>query len=253
MSVSASTIQEIFQDLGLFVRQATMYGSDVPALIAAESVMKRSQLDDGDERLETLGRAVAQDAQNTQLIEALVDGEVQVVETYLLDHVKPTIQAAGASGAEVLADLAEQMIENCTPAQYVLRNEVALDGSVAADSDNSGNGTLGSVATSQYLAAQRFTVECVDAGTVGSEVWSVTGSVSGTLDNATTGVAYTDSNAYLQFTITAGGVDFAVGDKFYFYLSCTERRFQTFLRDQFGVVMPSVATGSETIEEAWAE
>ena len=252
MTLNAATVEEIFRDIGLSVRVARLYGSDVPALIAAESVKRRTQLASGDERLAHLGVSVASDNQNIEQIAGLADGEARLVESYILDYVKSETKAKGASAEEILTDLADRMIEECTPHQYVLRNEVALAGSVVADSGNAGNGTLGSVVLSQYIACQRFTVECIDASVVGSEVWSVTGSVLGELESATTGVAYADSNVFLQFTITAGGSAFAAGDKFYFYTSCTERRFQTFFRDKFGVVMPSAAAGSQTIDEAWA-
>jgi len=251
MSLSAATVQEIFQDIGLFVRTDNLYGSEVLDLIQAETVKKRTQLGSGDLRLDVLGRAIYQDNQNVASVGAMTDGEIQVVEQYILGHVKDVISAAGDSASEVLEDLAEQMVENCTPAQYVAENVLALGGSVAADSDNAGDGTLGSTGFSQYVPAQRFTVECVDATTPGAEQWSVTGSVSGALDTATTGVAYEDSTILLSFTIAAGGTAFAVGDRFYFYATCTERRFQTYFRDHWSVVMPSAGLGSETIEESW--
>jgi len=252
MSITPAQVETFFRDFGLFVRMANLYGSDVPALIAAESVLKRTQLGSDDERLALLGDAIALDNQNTVQITSMVDGEVQLVDGYVTGYVKDTIQGQGDSATEVLEDLAEQMTENCTPAQYVLQNEVAA-GAATADEDNEGNGTLGSITVSQYLTEQRFTVECIDATTEGSEVWSVTGSVLGQLgDNATTGVAYTDTDTQLAFTIIAGASAFKSGDKFTFYVTCTERLFQTFFRDHFGVVFPAVASGSETIEESWA-
>jgi len=252
MSLNAAMVEIFFRDIGRFVRMHDLYGSDVPALVSAESALKRTRFGSGAERLETLGRALEADRNNADLVAALVDGEVNIVTDYVTEYVGPAIQSKGASASEILDELAERMLEECTPAQYVLRNEVAVDGAVAADTDNAGDGTLGSIVLSQYIAAQRFTVECVDASVEGSEVWSVTGSVVGELDQATTGVAYTDSNTYLELAITAGAAAFAVGDKFYFYTTCTERRFQTFFRDYFEVVMPSVGTGSETIDEDWA-
>ena len=56
------------------------------------------------------------------------------------------------------------------------------------------------------------------------------------------------------FTIAAGGVDFVVGDYFEMAVAATESgTFQTFWRDQFNSVLPSVADGSETISDALAE
>lgn len=255
MTIPAATIQTIFQDIGLFIRTADhLYGSHLPALIAAESVKKRTQLDSDAERLELLGQALQRDSQSIQMLESLASAEVQLVDQYVTGYVKDTILAKGNSAAEVLADLAEQMVENCSEPQYVLKNEVELDGPVVADPENAGDGTLGSVALSELIAAQRFIVECVDASLEGAEVWSVTGSAVGPLSTyATTGVAYEDPRTRLGFQITAGATAFAVGDKFYFYVSCTERRFQTFFRDRYGLVMPSASAGNETILEEWAE
>jgi len=252
MALTATFVQEAFQDMGLFIRQSNQYGSGMPELVAAESVKKRTQLGSGDLRIEVLGMALAQDRQNADLIESMAGQEVQIVDWYVTNYLAAAAQLQGNSAADILADFAERMWEDCTPPQAVLQNTVAVDGSPAADSDNEGDGTLGSISLSQYIPAQRFTVECTDATTEGSEQWSVTGSVSGALDSATTGVAYTDGTTYLQFTITAGAAAFAVGDKFYFYTTCVERLFQTFFRDKFGKVMASVGTGSETIEEDWA-
>jgi hypothetical protein len=254
MTLSAATVETLFRDLGLSVRQCRLYGSTVPDLIAANSALRRTQLDSGDERLEALGRMLDGDRSARSQIAALVNAEVSQVEQYARGHLKTAISGKGYSAAELFAELADRMVSEVDPPQYVLRNEVALDGSVAADPSNAGDGTLGDVVPTELLAAQRFTVRCVEASTEGSEIWSVAGSVSGTLDNAATGVdGYADTRTGLAFTIEAGAEPFEVGDTFYFYIACTERRFQTFFRDHFRLVMPSAATGSETIEEDWAE
>lgn len=78
---------------------------------------------------------------------------------------------------------------------------------------NTGNGTMSTPTADDDAETETWTVECTDASTPGSEVWSVTGSVSGAQDDATTGVAYDD---IVQFTISAGGVGFIVGDTFTF-------------------------------------
>jgi hypothetical protein len=253
MSLSAATVETLFRDLGLSVRQCRLYGSDIPDLIEANSVLRRTQLDSGDQRLETLGRMLEADRSALSMIAALVNAEVAQVEQYVRGHAKTAISAKGYSASDILAELADRMQSEVDPKQYVLRNEVALDGSVAADPANAGDGTLDDVVLTQLIAAQRFTVRCVSASVEGAEVWSVAGSVVGTLDNATTGVdGYADTRTGLEFTITAGSAAFAVGDTFYFYTSCVERRFQSFFRDHFRLAMPSAASGSETIDEDWA-
>lgn len=52
--------------------------------------------------------------------------------------------------------------------------------------------------------------------------------------------------------IASAYVGFGNGDKFTFETDCTvEHRFQTFLRDNFAKVFPSVSSGNE-IDETWA-
>lgn len=75
-----------------------------------------------------------------------------------------------------------------------------------------GNGAMGSRDTYPATVTETWTIKCTSATTAGSEVWSVTGSVSGAKANATTGVAY--DNGLIKFTIAAGGAAFAVNDTF---------------------------------------
>lgn len=75
-----------------------------------------------------------------------------------------------------------------------------------------GNGTMTGVTCYPGTKTETITVKCTSAATPGAEVWSVTGSVSGALASATTGVAYT--SAIIGFTINAGATNFAVNDQF---------------------------------------
>jgi len=94
---------------------------------------------------------------------------------------------------------------------FVVGDEFTLTG---ATFTGTGNGTIDSIDPTPSAVAETWTVACTDASTPGSEVWSVTGSVSGAQASATTGVAYT--NTYVEFSITAGGTNFAVSDQFVF-------------------------------------
>lgn len=75
-----------------------------------------------------------------------------------------------------------------------------------------GDGTMTGVDTHPATITETWTITVTDATTPGSEVWSVSGSVSGAQASATTGVPY--DNGLLAFTITAGGVNFAASDQF---------------------------------------
>lgn len=73
-----------------------------------------------------------------------------------------------------------------------------------------GDGTLDDFDTLPLAPTETWTIACTDATTPGSEVWSVTGSVSGAQAAATTGVDY--DNGYIRFKITAGATNFVVTD-----------------------------------------
>ena len=78
---------------------------------------------------------------------------------------------------------------------------------------NTGDGTLTFDGyNDDTVKTETWTLTVTDDSTAGSEVWSVSGSVSGDTDDATTGVAY--DNGIIKFTITEGDTDFAKGDKF---------------------------------------
>ncbi len=97
----------------------------------------------------------------------------------------------------------------------VIRSSSAhqVESTVTADSNNTGNGNL--TFEGYYedtIKTETWTIECTNADNAGAEVWSVTGSVSGSQPDATTGQDY--DNGIIKFIIEAGDTAFAVGDKF---------------------------------------
>ena len=72
-----------------------------------------------------------------------------------------------------------------------------------------GNGKLTAYSLGASAVNETFTLTCTAAAVDGG-TFSVVGSVSGALADATVGVAYT--SAYVNFTITSGTTDWAVGD-----------------------------------------
>lgn len=65
--------------------------------------------------------------------------------------------------------------------------------SVSAVTASSGlDATLEDLVVDAAAVAETWTITCTDVTTEGEEVWSVVGSVTGALDDATTGVAYSD-------------------------------------------------------------
>jgi len=115
----------------------------------------------------------------------------------------------------------------CLPGQYVINSPGGADGDI-------GTFVLGS-----DIRAQQVVLECTDTTTPGSEVWSVKTSINpkNDLPNGTTAVAYSWPNDLgLDFTITAGVTNWAVGDTITLEL-------YPFVQDALinGVVVPNTA------------
>jgi len=79
---------------------------------------------------------------------------------------------------------------------------------------NTGDGTLAVTAVTD--APETWTVTCTSIAVPGSEVWSVTGSTSGSNSDVTTGEAYTSDLGEVSFMITAETADFIIDDDFEF-------------------------------------
>ena len=78
---------------------------------------------------------------------------------------------------------------------------------------NTGNGTLSRADLNPAGSDEVWTINCNDAATPGSEVWTVTGSTSGILvSDYITGSEF--DYTVLAFKINAGGTSFIVGDDF---------------------------------------
>lgn len=88
---------------------------------------------------------------------------------------------------------------------------------IAYDSGNTGTGVLTMAAALTSTQRDFITLECTNATTPGSEVWSVTSTEQDvTFADATTAVAYTSPNDYfVEFTVGVGAPGWAVGDKIY--------------------------------------
>lgn len=76
---------------------------------------------------------------------------------------------------------------------------------------NTGNGTVSGIAGKEAAPVETITLTCT-AAAANAGTFSVRGSVSGPLADATVGVAYV--SAIINFTINDGAVDFIVGDNF---------------------------------------
>ena len=75
-----------------------------------------------------------------------------------------------------------------------------------------GNGTMSGEDLDPLGTNETWTISCIDIAVTGSELWSVTGSVTGSLGQYTTGDTYAETR--IGFKITAGATPFAIADAF---------------------------------------
>ena len=88
---------------------------------------------------------------------------------------------------------------------------------VPVEGSNTGNGTFGKVSVLPFATVDEdWTVVCTTGGADGVALFSVTGSVSGSIGPATSGSEFSNSTHGIKFTITAGSTVWSVGDRFTF-------------------------------------
>lgn len=198
-----------------------------------------------------LNQGIQQDTVDQTQYEDQKDADVTLAEYWLQNEIATDLAVSeNTDNDEVLDSLCDQMTND---ADSVLQNTVAAS-VPAVDPENVGNGTCAINATTQQIHHNRyFTLECTDiSGGAGAELWSVICNGDDNVGTATTGVAFTSALFGFTLTVTAGGVNFAVGDRFKFTTTITvQSKFQTFFVEQFDTALPSVAAGN-TVAEALA-
>jgi hypothetical protein len=90
-------------------------------------------------------------------------------------------------------------------------NAAATPGAAVAGAGNVGDGTVGSLTSDAGAPTETITLTLITVQ-ANAGVFSVVGSVSGVLPNATVAVAY--NSAVINFTIADGAADFELGDTF---------------------------------------
>ena len=157
------------------------------------------------------------------------DGVFDVRDTDQCDLFAGNIGSSSCGIVEVppTAAFGEPSAVGVLPFTFSKQLEATLSGlpdaAASAASDpapaNTGDGTLGSITVNNRTTkADTWTVVCIDtSGGVGSETWSVTGSVAGLqIGQATTGLTFTADNSEMTFLISAGATAFVVADDFEF-------------------------------------
>lgn len=121
-----------------------------------------------------------------------------------------------------------------------------------ANISNTGDGVMTGVETKPFeTVSEDWTLTCTTPGPDGTAIFSVVGSVSGNIGNATSGDEFESTGTGgLRFTISAGVVNWAAGDKFTF----STRRYPQWSGVNAGKIIWSILTGynwdSDT-QESW--
>lgn len=98
------------------------------------------------------------------------------------------------------------VIEDLTPGgmatdEFPLRTAAYSDQITGAGSDYASEITLNNVAVQSAAGTELIELGCIENETVGAEVWTVKGALSGVLSNATTSRLYNDAGSPIAFSI----------------------------------------------------
>jgi hypothetical protein len=243
--VDSGDLTDLWTDLKLFINAYTTYQSTMSSMVKALTANKLTTLTSGTERVTLLANCIDNDNSNVSTLNKMADTEVDNAESYIQKIMKSRLYSTESDAESLLGEfdywhgINSQKIKGIDLA-YVVK-KIAT-----------GDGTLGSIVIPQLLAPQVIEIECTSATTAGSEKWSVTGSVSGSMDQATTNVSYVDADTKLAFKISVkSSVNWVVGDKIQIHIVAENSSVkQEFFRDNFEFVFSNnVTDGTQTISD----
>lgn len=243
-------IIEFFSDAGTLVKQRNEYIKEHVNMIIENDEAKTAQLDAGSSRLSILASSLDTSARNRSQLISWANQETMAVQSLVLGNLKSILESVVNDVAGILNDLDFWMGKHSETIEGIISSYQIIY-------DATGDGSLGSITIPQLVPQQNIVIECTSADTVGSEQWTVTGSILGTINGpATTNVQWTDTTTGLSFKISLKvGTDWAVGDRILLYIAEDPGAiFQKFFRDEFGYAFAqNEIDGSETIADSLAE
>ncbi len=110
----------------------------------------------------------------------------------------------------------------------MIEKETSAANAVAGGS-NAGNGEVLVPSASDLSVAESWTLTCTSAGGDDQAVFSVSGSVSGARDSATSGQVYSVDE--ISFVISAGDTDWSVGDTFTIAIAGSAKQWEVLSND----------------------
>jgi hypothetical protein len=134
---------------------------------------------------------------------------VSIVSSFLGTVVREDLSVVGSTAAAVINAITAAMDAS---SDTVKENTVDTSGPTP-DTDNAGNGSMGSLSTTQQARDNNdFEATCIDATTEGSEHWSVVCSRLGSLGTAVSGTTFESETGGVSFLISAQDEITEVGD-----------------------------------------
>lgn len=120
------------------------------------------------------------------------------------------------------------------------------------NSANGGNGTITSIDTKPFATVtENWTLTCTTGGGSGTALFSVVGSVSGSVGPATDGTEFQTNTGGVKFTIRAGTIDWSIGDAITF----TTSKYPEWTSENLGKIIWAIFTGynwDTDTQETWS-
>jgi len=190
--------QEIFERLGILIKWYNQLGTDSDELgtIHATAI---SRYDSGSDDRESITRIGSEVESQQDSIAGFQQGVGSLVEQYVTDDLRETLDSPYSTTREILEDLVEAMNE-ASPADTVDGNTVSAT-TPAKDPDNHrSDGTATAVTVTQMARDENyFEVVCVDDSVVERERWRVYSSAAGQATaDLTTGEDYAWDQAGIE-------------------------------------------------------
>jgi len=162
------------------------------------------------------------------------DGTTIYVDQAVLKIIDVSLNSDGSECHIVARDILHKVVDFIAnmPAQSLVP---------VAGATNAGNGYMTEVQTKPFVTVNEdWTLTCTTPGGDGVGIFSVVGSVSGALANATSGTEFSDAaTGGIKFTIYAGGVAWELADAFTF----TTRQYPEWTATNPGKIIWALLTG----------
>jgi hypothetical protein len=245
LNVNSTEINEIFTDLKLFIKSYYQYTDVLNDYIDAQQLAKSNVFKTTIDKLSILADIIKSDASNKSTITGFADGETTLLKSYISSYVLSLMDVLDSGTITNILDKLDY---------WMALNNITIKGislGVSVQNIVSGDGTLNNVTVPQMIKPQMIEVKCNNTDTAGEENWTLTGTINTSFDNATTGIAYTDTQTGLTFTINAQTGGYVENDTFRIFVTQNNiANLQAYFRNNLDYIFnQSVTNNTETISD----